>query len=464
MIENITFDDFDAFDRKEYAQRLTKVIKDFSPFHDESYVLSLNAEYGSGKTTFLKMWKHLLEQENMNVVYINAWETDFDEEPLIPIISSIIDAVGQNTASEKLVQALETTLGAFVLSFNDLFAHQTGLNVKKIIEEIEAYKTDGDLQKTGENLYKEFSFKRDAYAKVKETLEGYLKDLNHRPLIIMVDELDRVRPSYAIKFLEAIKHMFSIHGICFVLAVDVRQLEASTRQLYGDIDFKKYYMRFVTRQTDLPDAIAGNLTPFLEKQGARFFKKKSEDNVRFPFDTQATGQINQLINVLAKTMKLNPREIEHLLRMFCQIVAIDNNKQALASWLNSTLILCALFITNKEMYIKLGSGSAIPDEILKFLEGLDYQGLNRDRLKETVYIEIFSAYLNGDVIKDYELEIGNIFLDLYGHSRGSEGLDEIRGRTILMLIKHENGSHYPSAISRFEEIYDRIENWKEFID
>jgi hypothetical protein len=81
MNGEITFDDFDKFQRKDFADRLTTVISTFYPFHDEVFVLSLNAKFGNGKTTFLKMWQHQLEQTGYQTIFINAWETDFDDEP-----------------------------------------------------------------------------------------------------------------------------------------------------------------------------------------------------------------------------------------------------------------------------------------------------------------------------------------------------------------------------------------------
>lgn len=100
-----TFDGYDKFNRKEFADKLTKTIKTFYPFYDDAFVLSLNAKFGSGKTTFLEMWKHDLEREkhNMEVIYINAWKSDFDDEPIVPIISSILKHITSNsTLSEEM--------------------------------------------------------------------------------------------------------------------------------------------------------------------------------------------------------------------------------------------------------------------------------------------------------------------------------------------------------------------------
>src|SRR5690606_33038946 len=40
------------------------------------------------------------------------------------------------------------------------------------------------------------------------------------PLFIFIDELDRCRPLFALELLEALKHLFSIEGIVFVLGLN----------------------------------------------------------------------------------------------------------------------------------------------------------------------------------------------------------------------------------------------------
>ena len=72
-----TFSDFDKFGLESFADELTTYLQVESEFVDESYVLSLNSEFGSGKSTFFEMWANKLKSANntFDVVYINAWES-----------------------------------------------------------------------------------------------------------------------------------------------------------------------------------------------------------------------------------------------------------------------------------------------------------------------------------------------------------------------------------------------------
>ena len=53
------------------------------------------------------------------------------------------------------------------------------------------------------------------------------------PIYVIVDELDRCRPSYAIALLEEIKHLFDVPGVIFIIAVHADQLKHSINAVYG---------------------------------------------------------------------------------------------------------------------------------------------------------------------------------------------------------------------------------------
>jgi len=65
------------------------------------------------------------------------------------------------------------------------------------------------------------------------------------PVFVLIDELDRCRPPYAIAMLERIKHLFEIPDVVFVVATDSEQLVHSIRAVYGqDFSGSRYLTRF----------------------------------------------------------------------------------------------------------------------------------------------------------------------------------------------------------------------------
>jgi hypothetical protein len=69
----------------------------------------------------------------------------------------------------------------------------------------------------------------------------------------VVDELDRCRPTYAIEFLEVLKHLFNIKGLAGLHVEDWKQLSCPARALFGgDLDTEEYFCKFVSRKVPLP--------------------------------------------------------------------------------------------------------------------------------------------------------------------------------------------------------------------
>ncbi|MCX0443707.1 KAP family NTPase [Aeromonas veronii] len=66
---------------------------------------------------------------------------------------------------------------------------------------------------------------------------------------MLIDELDRCRPSYAVEMLETIKHIFDIPKVVFVLATDTEQLQHAIKVIYGGgFDAQTYLGRFFKRR------------------------------------------------------------------------------------------------------------------------------------------------------------------------------------------------------------------------
>ena len=89
----------DNLDRAKYATYLTSLIKAKGGTNKDNlsnYVLNLDAEWGAGKTYFLKRWSEDLKS-NYPVVYIDAWAIDYLESPLMTVLSEIIEQLKLQT-------------------------------------------------------------------------------------------------------------------------------------------------------------------------------------------------------------------------------------------------------------------------------------------------------------------------------------------------------------------------------
>jgi predicted KAP-like P-loop ATPase len=85
-------------DRFQYALPLREIVKSYS----DGCVLAINGKWGTGKTTFVKMWQEYLEKYDIRTLYYNAWENDFISDPLVSLLGELSKYNGVDGAKEKM--------------------------------------------------------------------------------------------------------------------------------------------------------------------------------------------------------------------------------------------------------------------------------------------------------------------------------------------------------------------------
>lgn len=231
----------DQLGRKDQIESLTHLLRNI----EGSCVLAIDGSWGSGKTVFLKMWAQFLRKQRFRVAELNAWETDYSDDPLIVLYAAIEDELGRSSMP-KNKKAL--TAGAKLAS--KVLSDAIPL-IPDVAEAVDtAKKSSENSTEIRLTLFRETE---EAIGEFKKTLRAANK--NRLPLIIFVDELDRCRPDYAIRFLEATKHIFDVEGVVFILGVNLSELAHSVSALYGTgFDGEIYLRRFVDRSLHLPQA------------------------------------------------------------------------------------------------------------------------------------------------------------------------------------------------------------------
>mgnify|MGYP000594307839 CR=1 FL=1 len=268
-LENIeTAWEGDLWDRKRLGIQLTKYVDRLQC----GAVLALDARWGEGKTWFVRHWKKHLEDENHNVIYLDAFANDYLEDPFLVISSEITSCLAKddnvsshiNTFKEKAAAAYQAllpslpkvllTLGLNLISGGVLgtLAQQAYETGEKVIESAS--------DEIGEKIKESIEAKIESHEADKNTLLVFkqelaqLADKLEKPLVFIIDELDRCRPDFAIRLIERIKHFFDIPKIVFVLVMNKPQLLQSVKSFYGyDSEMNDDYLeKFVDFTVHLP--------------------------------------------------------------------------------------------------------------------------------------------------------------------------------------------------------------------
>lgn len=238
--------------REPYARVLSDIVNTYA----DGFVLAINNEWGTGKTTFVKMWQQQLKNEGFQTIYFNAWENDFDSNPLVALMSELENLT--NAKNKKVFKSVVEKGAVLVKNIAPALAKSL---IKKYVVDIDEIAVDAIENATKasteilEEEIKEYADKKKTIIEFRKELEKFVKQAdNTKPLIFIVDELDRCRPNYSVEVLEQIKHFFSVSGIVFVLSIDKNHLASAVKGFYGSeqIDSNEYLRRFIDLEYSIP--------------------------------------------------------------------------------------------------------------------------------------------------------------------------------------------------------------------
>jgi hypothetical protein len=261
----------DLLHRTEFATALFNLISRV----EEPLVISLDGRWGDGKTTFVRMWQGLLSQNGIKTIYFDAFANDFVDDPFIAIASEIIRAAeteftGNESRKARLGDFKKTAaeVGGQLLGIAARVAVKAatlGVVSSAEIEHLKELKDDvakgvSDLAgKLIDERISAYTQEIESIRAFQTTLESLASDIgggSGKPLVIIIDELDRCKPTYAVQLVEKVKHLFSVTNIVFLLVMHREQLEESIRCVYGvNIDANTYLQKFVNLHCTLPRTI-----------------------------------------------------------------------------------------------------------------------------------------------------------------------------------------------------------------
>lgn len=321
----------DKLERYKSADFLTKYLNQLyadqeEDIYKDSFVMNVNAGWGFGKTFFIKKWAEDLKKNNHPIVYFDAWENDFSDDPLLAFVSELEDSLNRYKAKtpkakrifKKVVVAGKKAIVPTLKLGVDLTA---AVLTNGAISDLSFESRENAVEKSIQS-HKD---KKEAIKNFKEALSelmSYLKDdINSAmPMYVFVDELDRCRPTYAIELLEGIKHIFGVSGIYFIVATNKSQLVHSISAVYGSgFDAATYLRRFFDQEYALPEPNNENYSVYLMEK----YRIKSGENI---FNTFDRISIAKIFSVLAGSFQLSLRDQEQIVRQIKAITLANQDK------------------------------------------------------------------------------------------------------------------------------------------
>lgn len=365
-----------------------------------SYVLNIDAEWGAGKTFFLRRFGAQLEQEGYLVAFVDAWQDDHADDPFVAVLAAIDRAMlpvtrrsGRTRTLWKAVQkeAVPIVGRALAGAGKVLVRRYVGLEAGELLQgsgDGPAEAAAGAIVDTAsaelsrvadrvtEKLIADFSEKNVAIQGFRERLSAAVTSAKSKPkapLFVLVDELDRCRPSYAVALLERVKHLFEVNNVVFVFATNTDQLQHSVSGAYGPgFNGYRYLKRFFERTYRLHTP---SLDRIVEAEAA-----VAVDRTRLRAPKQ---QPIEFLNLAVSAYKMDPREVKQFMDILGSVAA---------AWRSDTPIELVTLVPMAVNFLR--SGTAEWEDVLPSIpKALSLVvGRRRHGDRDEVHFKVSSAF------------------------------------------------------------------------
>lgn len=248
------------------------------------HVYGVVGDWGSGKTTFIKLWEEYVREnrkDEYSLVHIDAFAKDYVEDPFAMLFNAFKEFMKQNgiladNAHELVAKAKSIGLASAKALAFALVQKLTGGMVQDFLDKfLEEYD------------YNPSSEEQDPCEELRAELEKIVKKTGKK-LYIVVDELDRCRPDFALECLERIKHLFCVDGIKFILVYNPKIISGIVKSKYGcdEYDARTYINKFVESKYNFSLQLRASLDRFIQY----------EISFMVPKDRKNTFLMNILLN------------------------------------------------------------------------------------------------------------------------------------------------------------------------
>ena len=204
--------------------------------------ISVDGRWGTGKTYFVKQFKYIVENidnyidnkifseeekivfnkihNTSLIVYYNAWENDSHTNALESLIYSILN---EYPKMKDQVTNFDDFKKLFKKFCRDVIYKGT-LELIDInnFDELKSFNELADEIITIEEKKKAFN----------ELIDLIIGEKNR--IILIIDELDRCKPSFALELLETIKHFYSNDKITVIVSTNNFELSNTIKNYYGN--------------------------------------------------------------------------------------------------------------------------------------------------------------------------------------------------------------------------------------
>lgn len=315
----VELQDKDLLGMGDVAESIAKVL--CASAKESPFVFAVDADWGMGKSTLLKMVRAKLDPKHaerksaqakrrdakgrrFTTVWFNAWTAEGDNA-LAGLIKSVLAELDSSTVRSALrsVARHKDLLGAAVIVLRIALSFFGFFSVSRLVDDLwTQFDLDGQ---SGNRL-------REDIAGMLQKWIGKSPDDAKRRMVVFVDDLDRCTDDVVVKVCEAMKLYLDVPGLIFVLACDQSVLSRSFQDPArgGSREARSYLEKIIQVQYRLPSpgekAIEHLIDGYVEASNTQDLIK---DEVRTTLEAgcgRNPRRIKRIINSFILEYRLSP--------------------------------------------------------------------------------------------------------------------------------------------------------------
>lgn len=401
-------------ERKKFAKNvLFEIIK---TNENKPLTLSLNAPWGFGKTYFLNEFEKYLQEKDYKTINFNAWESDFFNNAFLALYTELIaDSEFERSSKEAVNNILKSAIfGAAKISTTLL-----PIGKEIVAEGIDAIKK---LIDSDQIQYNEYTKLKNDINNFKKILKDYCSKQD-KPVIFIIDELDRCKPLYALEILEIVKHFLNTENIIFVFAIDRDQISKTIKKVYGnEIDSVGYLRRFFDIELVLP-----------EIEYYKFLKKQPFNSCIIDRDSY---EIFDVISSIHDDLSFSLRDVEKFVLTYNLYYQIKSTKTKIEKEEYTFIFLLSLYMKRKDLFEDFINNKISVKKLMSNFKLNKYFIRSRLDIILAINLSLYKNYyenINYELSSDY---INSIIDDLEKNQNDNDKL-----KSYFKMFYNENNLH-----------------------
>ena len=309
-----------------YFEPYAEVLARFIMACETPITIGIQGDWGIGKTSLLNLVREKLRpvrgrSAKYHAVYFNTWQySQFNQDAYLGlsilrgIMNEIqsLETIGNARDSQEFKQSVRAFSKFISTLGNQVIKKQLGLDIQEAIEKSGTDDSgDSDLVVLLSKTKTEF----------KKLVSSILENEEDK-LVILIDDLDRIRPIRALEFLEAIKNFLDVEGCVFLIAVDYSVIQTGMLEKLGrtaqELQGKSYYDKIIQIPFSMPvssyqiDNYIMSLLGWDWEEISKRYEKQSKDDffLKIKDNSLSDENISYFTNITRLTVGSNPRSIK----------------------------------------------------------------------------------------------------------------------------------------------------------